>query len=148
MNSAYLHLILNHIPLIGILIGLLTLISGFVFKSSHVKYAALGIFIFSALIAIPAYLTGEGAEHAVEHYPGVSKEVIEVHEDLGKAFLWFILGLGILSALTIAADRNNKPFVGRLYIATGLLALLLLVFSFRLGVSGGEIRRPEIQQQQ
>jgi hypothetical protein len=45
------------------------------------KRISLGIFIIVALLAIPAYLTGEPTEELVENLPGVSKSSIEQHEE-------------------------------------------------------------------
>lgn len=35
----------------------------------------------TAAAAVPTYLTGEPAEEAVEHLPGVVKDLIEIHEE-------------------------------------------------------------------
>ena len=65
MDSSQIHLLVNHIPITGVLIGLFVLIAGLSFKKDLVKITALGIFIFSGLTAILAQLTGEGAEKLV-----------------------------------------------------------------------------------
>ncbi len=72
MNQAHFHLILNHLPILGILFGLIILTGGFLTKNAAVKRTALGMFVLSAIFAIPAYLTGEGAEEVVENLPGVN----------------------------------------------------------------------------
>ena len=58
MNQAHLHLLLNHLPILGALFGLLILAGGFLLKYDTVKRTALGLFVLSAILAIPAYLTG------------------------------------------------------------------------------------------
>lgn len=58
MNDAHYHLIVNHLPIVGLLIGILVLIAGLVFNKTEVKLTALGILIFSAITSIAAFYTG------------------------------------------------------------------------------------------
>jgi hypothetical protein len=146
MNTAHWHLLLNHIPVMGVVIGALILVAGFVLKNNEtIKQTALGVFVFSALFAIPAYLTGEGAEEAVEKMPGVAEALIEKHEDLGKAFSIVTGVLGIISLLTFIADWRKNKIASGLYVMVLLLAIGTSVFAKQLGTSGGEIRHTEIR---
>lgn len=60
MNPVHLHLLLNHFPIIGTVLG----ISGFDRRFSNckiisVKNVAFGLFIFTAVISVPTFLSGE-----------------------------------------------------------------------------------------
>jgi uncharacterized membrane protein len=145
MNQAHLHLMLNHLPILGTLFGLLVLAGGFLFKNNTVKKTALGLFVFSAVCAIPAYLTGEGAEEAVENLPGVGENLMETHEDLANIFLWIVGALGLLSLATFYADFKEKKIAPTLYLITLVAALGTMAFAQRVGTSGGEIRHTEIR---
>jgi len=70
MNLAHLHLLLNHFPTIGFIIGLTLYVAGLYAKSDHIKQSALVVFVGIALITIPTYVTGNAAEHgpADEHH--------------------------------------------------------------------------------
>ncbi|HET7290515.1 MAG TPA: hypothetical protein VFJ67_08775, partial [Thermodesulfobacteriota bacterium] len=81
MNAAHWHLILNHIPLIGIGFVILLMIIAFARKSQELKNVAMIFAVIVALWAIPAYLTGEPAEEVVEDMPGISENIIEEHEE-------------------------------------------------------------------
>tara|TARA_R110002072_G_scaffold143103_3_gene289062 strand:- start:1477 stop:1971 length:495 start_codon:yes stop_codon:yes gene_type:complete len=145
MNDLHLHLVLNHFPLIGLAIGALVLLFGFLLKKPQVKTTALGIFIFSAIMAIVVNYTGEGAEHAVENLPDISEQYIETHEDAAELFLIMILVLGGISLVTLfLAIKKIKLEV------YGYLLVILLVISTAfaakdVGTSGGEIRHSEIR---
>ena len=145
MNQAHLHLLLNHLPILGTLFGILILASGFLLKNNTVKRTALGIFVLSALCAIPAYLTGEGAEEVVESLPGVSENLMEAHEELANIFLWMVGALGLLSLATFYADFKSKTIASTLYALTFVAAIGTMVFAQRVGSSGGEIRHTEIR---
>ncbi len=145
MNQAHLHLLLNHLPILGTLFGLLTLGAGFFLKNNAVKRTALGIFVFSAIAAIPAYLTGEGAEEIVESLPGGSENLMERHEDLANIFLWVVGALGLISLAAFYADFKGKKMAPALYALTLFAAIGTMVFAQQVGSSGGEIRHTEIR---
>ncbi|MEQ1588294.1 MAG: hypothetical protein ABL895_20590 [Cyclobacteriaceae bacterium] len=145
MNQAHYHLLLNHLPIIGTLIGILTLGTGFLLKSSHVKRTALVIFVFAAVCAIPAFLTGEGAEEVVEEMPGVTETVIEQHEDLAAIFIWVTSALGIVALLTLISDLRAMSLNKLLYGLTAALCIATMVLAQQVGTTGGKIRHTEIR---
>jgi len=145
MNQAHYHLLLNHLPIIGTLIGILTLAAGFLLKSSHVKRTALVIFVFAAVSAIPAFLTGEGAEEVVEEMPGVTESVIEQHEDLAAIFIWLTSALGIVALLTLISDLRAMGLSKILYGLTASLCIATMVLAQQVGTTGGKVRHTEIR---
>ena len=61
MNQAHLHLIVNHLPIVGSLFAAVLLAVG-VFKASPVlTKAGLVAVLAAGLLCVPAQLTGEGA---------------------------------------------------------------------------------------
>lgn len=145
MNQAHLHLLLNHLPILGALFGLLILAGGFFLKNGAVKRTALGMFVLSAILAIPAYLTGEGAEEVVENLPGVSENLIEAHEEMANIFLWMVGALGLISLATLYTDLKSKKMAPMLYTLTFVAAIGTMIFAQQVGTSGGEIRHTEIR---
>jgi uncharacterized membrane protein len=146
MNEAHLHLLFNHLPIVGGIIGTSILIAGFLLKNNTVvKQTALGVLIFSGLTAVPAFFTGEGAEEVVENIGGISHDVIEAHEDLGKLFFIFMMIGGVLSVITFVASLRKHKMTNMLFAIVLLLSLVSCVMAQRAGTSGGEIRHTEIR---
>ena len=145
MNTAHWHLLLNHVPIIGILIGLLTGIASFIFKDISMRKTALGIFVFAAAMAIPVYLTGEGAEETVENLPGVNDQVLDKHEDLASVFIWMISALGVVALSAIIFEFYNSKLAMVIFNLTFILAVVAIISAQQLGISGGEIRHTEIR---
>src|ERR1051326_6858902 len=81
MDTVHLHLLLNHVPIVGTFIGLMICITSFFIKDQWIRRIGLSVFVFAAACAIPVYLTGESAEEAIEHLPGVNESLINKHED-------------------------------------------------------------------
>ena len=53
MNQTHIHLLLNHFPIIGTLIGSCLLLWGIIKKNGHTKSIAAFLLAVMALIAIP-----------------------------------------------------------------------------------------------
>jgi len=145
MNEAHFHLVVNHLPIVGILIGLLVLVTGFLLKKSEVKIMALGIFVFSALASMAAFYSGEGAEEIVENIPGISETLINQHEEVAELFFTVILILGGISLVMMFLEINKSKFSKYGFILVILLALAAGVLAKNVGTTGGEIRHTEIR---
>jgi len=145
MNEAHFHLIVNHLPIVGLLIGLLVLVTGFILKKSEIKVTALGIFIFSALASVAAFYSGEGAEEIVEKVPGISETLINQHEESAELFFTAILILGVFSLITLILEIKKSKFSNYGFILVFLVTLVSGVLAKNVGTSGGEIRHTEIR---
>ena len=145
MNEAHFHLIVNHLPIVGLLIGLLVLVTGFILKKSEIKVTALGIFIFSALASIAAFYSGEGAEEIVEKIPGISETLINQHEESAELFFAAILILGVFSLMTLILEIKKSKFSNYGFVLVFLVTLASGVLAKNVGTSGGEIRHMEIR---
>ncbi|MEJ4089217.1 hypothetical protein, partial [Galbibacter orientalis] len=138
MNDAHFHLVVNHLPIVGVLIGFLVLLAGLIMKKPQIKNTALGIFIFSALTAIVAFLTGEGAEEIVENLPGISETLIHKHEEYAELFLAMMQILGVTSLITLFLQYKKLPFLKYGFVLILLLSMVTMGIAKYVGTSGGE----------
>lgn len=140
MNEAHLHLLVNHIPVIGAVVSLIALTVAIFWKSQDFRKSALIMALVFGLSAIPAYFSGEAAEEIVEE-AGSSHELIEHHEEAAKlaTITAIVSGLAAGGALLLKNGRT----VGT-YAAT-VLFLITVVLMTRAANSGGQIMHPEIR---
>lgn len=99
MNPPHLHLRLNQLPVLGPNFGLALLLYGVLSKSNKLSKTALGVFVIIALLAVPAYLTGEPVEDGVDAIPGVAKPITEQHEEFAAAASTGVIVLGAASLI-------------------------------------------------
>src|SRR5690349_12606042 len=96
LSPTHLHLLLNHFPTIGFIIGLGLFVIALIANSDHLKLGSLVVMVGISLITIPAYTTGNAAEVRICavaetglpgpcEEEGVSRDLIEMHE--GAAFM-------------------------------------------------------------
>lgn len=145
MNGAHWHLVVNHLPIIFPIVGVIVMITGLISKSEAVKRTAFMVFICGALAAIAAMTTGEGAEKIIEKVSGVTENYIESHEETAKKFaiLSYILGgISLLGLWTSFKQKKNSSIIS---IGTLILGFVVLFFAQQTGTTGGEIRHTEIR---
>ena len=150
MYLAHLHLLLNHWPIIGTVIGLGLFFVSLVVHSDDLKQASLALFSLIALLAIPTYLSGNAAEEEIKKIPGVSTAFIQAHQ--GAALLAFVFmeitGAVALLGLWRFSRTVKDPWISRpagWNLSAVLLSSIATVGLMAItGNTGGEIRHPEI----
>lgn len=146
MNGAQFHLLVNHAAVVGIPLGLAAYAAARWLESEAAERIALGLLAVSALMALPAYFSGEDAERVLKAFPGgaPAKGVIHAHEEMAEKALAAAVALGA-AALAVLGLRFktgktpswSMPAVG----LTGLAAAVLLAWTCHLG---GLVRHPEV----
>ena len=145
MNSAHFHLVVNHLPIIFPIAGLIVLAIGIGFKTEMVKRTAYFLFTIGAVSAAMAMNSGEVAEEVVEELSGVSHKLIHEHEEKAESMAILSYLLGLASLLALWASWKGKSFSGILSYAVLALSLVTIFLGKQTGTSGGEIRHTEIR---
>jgi uncharacterized membrane protein len=155
MNTAYLHVVINHLPIMGVPIGVGLLALGLYARNEAIKRAALLVFVAIGVATVAVYLAGQGGEEFVEHLPGVSEDAIEAHEEMAGMALFATEGLALLSLLAFMRfggpamlSRSPKAVVATsvpawaawLVLVAGVATSAVLGYTGKLG---GQIRHTE-----
>jgi hypothetical protein len=146
MNGAFLHLAVNHIPVVGLPVCFLLLLVGLIRKSRDLVGAAFVGLILVTLFTMAAFKTGGPAARLVRNLPGIEGPDIRMHAQAAHIGYRGAATLGILGiiGLWLLARRPDIP--------TGLSVLVLLGALVASGWMayvahlGGEIRHPEIEE--
>lgn len=148
MDLAHIHLLLNHFPTIGFLIGGGLFLVSIFMNSDDLKLASLVVLLGIALISIPTYMSGNGASEAIKSLPGISKTLIEAHEGAALVAMVFMLLTGAFSWLALWQFRRLTRVPAW---NLGLIVVLIVVtfgLMTRASNMGGEIRHEEIRSDQ
>jgi uncharacterized membrane protein len=144
MNLTHVHLLINHLAVIGVALGIIVLLFAIVGKKTNTYYAAYTVLIISVVGAIIAYATGESAEETVEGIAGIAESAIEPHEE---SALLTIISFSILGVLSLASlivgyvKINLQRTMGIIVLA---MSLVSFTFVARTAWLGGKIRHTEI----
>lgn len=145
MNDAHLHMVVNHFPIIGTILGLGILITGIILKNNSVKNTAYFLFIVAAVFAAFSMGTGEGAEELVEDMPSVGKQIIHEHEEMAEKLAIVLYVLGVISLGGLFMNFKNHSKATLVSYAAVVVAVVGVFFAQQTGTTGGEIRHTEIR---
>jgi uncharacterized membrane protein len=145
MNLAHLHLLLNHFPTVGMIIGLSIFVTALLWKSDHLKRTSLGVFLGIALIAMPTYMTGNAAQEILARNPAASVPLIEAHQS------WALLAFIVMELTGILAwfglwqyRRHSRPsawIIPTVFLcAAATFGLMAIAANL-----GGDIMHPEVR---
>lgn len=145
MNEAHIHLMINHLPVIGLLIASSLLAFAYVRRDLQLMRVALWTVFLTALSTIPVYFSGEGAEEVVEHMPGISEALIEHHEELAEIALFVSQLTGLIALATILALKKSHRIFKVGSVITLVAALASLATMGLVANTGGKISHPELR---
>ena|SRR5947209_1286055 len=145
MSAAHIHLLLNHIPILGTIFGLLLLLYGMLKGSEDIKRASLWAFVITALITIPVYLTGDGAARIVQNLPGVSPDIIGRHDNAATITITAIEILGAISLIGLWLSRRSQIIARWAILSVFVLAVISSGLGVWTGGLGGQVRHTEIR---
>ncbi|MCX6155936.1 MAG: hypothetical protein NT007_17450 [Candidatus Kapabacteria bacterium] len=145
MNPVHAHLLLNHLPIIFPIVGMLVLIGGIILNNEIVKRTSYLIFIASAILTFPAFISGEAAEDIVENINGITIDSINKHIEWADKLMFFNIVLGAVSILGFWSNLKNKSYSNTVAYVILVICATSMFFAQQTGRSGGEIRHTEIR---
>ncbi len=146
MNAAHIHLMLNHIPVLGGFATLALVLLAVYRQSEAVARLALELMVFVGVVGLFVFLSGDRAEDIVEHLPRVSEAAIETHE---KWALYSLISTEILAILGMAGIYSMRKFPAKIF-RYWMIVLLIAVANAGLMAAtayfGGQIIHAELHQ--
>jgi len=144
MNIIHLHLLLNHVPVIGAVLGLALLGVAYLRRSDELGKFALGAFAVLGAVSVVVFLTGEPAEEIVEKLPGFSEALTERHEEAALVATIVMGVVGFLSLIWLVVFRSRA--LARWVVPTALVLALGATATMGYAANlGGQIRHTEIR---
>lgn len=143
MNDAHLHLLVNHLPIVGSLLSVPLIALALWRRERGAMTAAVLALAFTGLGAGAALWTGEPAEEFVEHrVAGVDEGLVHEHEERAEVAT-ALAALAAAAGIGVLALGSSAPKLA----GYGLLALSIASAGGMAwtGASGGPIRHDEIR---
>lgn len=154
LSATHLHLLLNHVPTVGFVIGLGLFIIGLIAKSDHLRVASLVVLVGISLVTVPVFVTGGAAQQRIctpSNVPGpcpdemVSRTLIEMHEGAAFLAMYLIFLVGGFAWLALWQHRRLQRIPAWNIAAIVIIAVIALGQVSLAATLGGEIRHPEIR---
>lgn len=143
MNAPQVHLMFNHVPVIGILFVIVTLAVGLWSRRAPLLRFGLATLLVLSIVAVPVYFSGGRSEGTIEKLAGVRESTIEQHEAAARAasVALGVLGLGAVLALIRYRRRDVPRAIGATMLVTAVVVSGALAWTAHLG---GQIRHEEL----
>lgn len=144
MSGVHIHLLVNHVPILGALFALTLLAASFKFAPDVLRRTALVVLVGVGIAGAAANYSGEPAEDAIRGFPGVQRAVIHEHEEFAEKS--FLVG-AVIGALALGmlirwrrAPMPRAVTLGALASATVVCGMMAYT-----GLLGGQVRHTEVR---
>jgi hypothetical protein len=140
MKESLFHMLLNHLPVFGSLLGSIILVWGIVRKETSIIHLASWLLLIMSLLTFPVYVTGNSIKKLLLPLSDVSEALISVHEETSLAALIFQSITGFFAALYLRF-KQTWPSMLQLYTVAAAVSGVLISYA---GFTGEQIRHKEI----
>jgi hypothetical protein len=146
MNLAHFHIVVNHIPSLGSIAGLLLLAAGIYQKNEAIKQFAFQVLVLTTMAVLPTYISGAEAQRIVSKSPTYAAGMVQLHQNIAILTLLFMTFAGMFAWLGIWEYRRHKRSGTLTTAATFLITTAVAVLVLNTASIGGKINHSEIRE--
>ena len=142
----YIHVLLNPLPVYGLLVGWIGLAIALILRSRRAQIATLILVLLSSVSAWPVYEFGEkGYDRVLSMTDDDGGAWLDEHMRRGEELIWVFYVLAALSALAIAAPIKWPKSSVPLALAVILVGAVTLGNGTYIAYAGGRVRHREFR---
>ena len=140
----YVHVLLNPLPVYGLLVSWIALIAALISKSRRAHIVALILVFITSISAWPVYEFGEeGYDRVLTMTDDDGHAWLDEHQARGQKLIYVFYALAILSAAAIVVPLRWPKSSVPLALAVVVLGATALGSGFYIAHAGGKIRHRE-----
>jgi uncharacterized membrane protein len=143
-NLAHLHLLLNHFPIVGMVIAVALYAIAHVGRSDTLVRNSLAVFFGLALITLPAFVTGDAAQTVLKGRTDISASALKAHQDVALYAFMVMEVTGAFAWLGLWQFRRISQVPALTRNLVWVCAIVSTLLMAQAGYVGGEIRHAEI----
>ena len=142
----YIHVLLNPLPVYGLLVGWVGLVIGLALRSRRAQIATLTLVLLSSISAWPVYEFGEqGYDRVLSMTDEDGEAWLDEHMRRAEDLIWVFYVLAALSAFAIAAPIKWPKSSVPLAVGVILLSAATLGSGAYIAYAGGRVRHREFR---
>jgi hypothetical protein len=142
----YVHVLLNPIPVYGLLVAWIGLVISFFLKSRRAQIAMLALVLITAGSAWPVFEYGEqGYDRVLAMSDDDGQAWLDDHQARAEKFIYVFYALAFVSAAAIIVPIRWPKSSAALVITVILLAAAVLGCGTYIAYAGGKVRHREFR---
>jgi len=142
----YLHVLLNHLPIYGTILGALALAISLVLRSRAAQITALILTMIAGASAYPVFLTGQRAYKTVRGMADeTGADALDEHMDRAEKTVFVFYVLAAFAAAGLLLPIKWPKSAVPLTAITLLVAVLCSWLAAYIAQPGGQVRHPEFR---
>ena len=142
----YIHVLINPLPIYGLLMGWIGLIIALSLKSRRAQIATLAIVLLSAVSAWPVYELGQQAyDRVLSMSDDDGQAWLDAHRDRAEDLIYFFYALALFSAMAIVLPLKWPKSSMPLALAVLLFATITIGVGGYIAQAAGKIRHREFR---
>src|SRR5215510_9691666 len=142
----YIHVLLNPLPVYGLLVGLSGLVIALILKSRRAQIVTLALVLITSASAWPVYEFGQqGYDRVLSVADEDGRAWLDEHKDRAEDFIWVFYVLAALSAVAIGAPMKWPKSSLPLALAVILFGAVTLGTGVYIAYAGGRVRHREFR---
>ncbi len=142
----YVHVVINHFPLIGLMAAMLALLLALAARNRGAVFIGLGLVALFSLSAWPvAHFGEEGYDRVLSMSDEPGQAYLRHHEDLAEHWVFLYYVTAGVAALGIGLSWKWKRLLTPFALAAVVLAIASLTAGLFIAEAGGKVRHREFR---
>lgn len=148
LKAEYLHVLLNPLPVYGLLAGVVVLLAGLFVRSKAARNIGLVLTILCAASAWPVLLYGQhGYNHLAPQLDTESKQWLDAHMERAERFIYVFYFTALLGIVALVLQKKFPKAANVLTLLTLVSAITSLGLGGWISRAGGQVSHSEFREE-
>jgi hypothetical protein len=146
MNLAHVHIVLNHVPSLGSIAGLLLLAAGIYKRDEALKQFAYQVLVLITMAVLPTYVSGAEAQRIVKTNPTYSAGLVQLHQNAAMITLLVMTAAGMFAWFGLWEYRRHSKSGSLTTMATLVFTMAAVASVLVTANIGGKVSHVETRE--
>lgn len=142
----YIHVLLNPLPVYGLLMGILTLAGALLWRNKIARIIGLGLIFIATASIWPVEHFGESAYKEIRgRADDAGVTALDEHMDRADKWSWLFYTTAFLALVAVVGEKKFPKAATPLALTTCLFAVAAMAAGGWISKAGGQIQHPEFR---